>query len=362
MFGLFRTMLAIWVMVFHLVDIPVIGNYAVFSFFLLSGFLMTTIMHDSYGYSHSGMKKYAINRFLRLYPMYWAVAFLSIVAIYFTSETYSLSFHEALSIPDNAEYISYNFTMVFASWFPWDLKPRLSPPTWALTLELFFYVCIGLGISKTKKRTLIWFGTSILFFIMSYLFDMYGGNRYSSISGASLPFSIGALAYFYKKEIFTSIEKFHIAKPSTILVVYVVNAIIFCVLSLNQPFAFSKYVLEIGKYFNLLFSLLVVVVLLYKGKNLMSKRVDKMIGDFSYPIYLCHWQCGLVVSFLLFDKPTKGLTLDGFIVLLLSFVFVFMVSLLLIYFVDHRLTKLRMNIKFGKGSEIASQEIKKNSI
>lgn len=123
MFGFYRTMLAIWVMVFNLLDVPIIGTYAVFSFFALSGFLMTTIMHDSYGHNLQGVMRYAENRFLRLYPTYWAAAVFSIAVIVFASTSYSVAYKDSLFIPDtfysiiykeslNNVIISYNRTSI----------------------------------------------------------------------------------------------------------------------------------------------------------------------------------------------------------------------------------------------------------
>jgi len=52
MLGLLRTTLAIMVMSYHLfVGILPLGTYAVFGFYVISGYLMTLVMHESYGYS-----------------------------------------------------------------------------------------------------------------------------------------------------------------------------------------------------------------------------------------------------------------------------------------------------------------------
>ena len=53
--GIYRFLLALNVVIFHLLDVPAIGPFAVFSFFVLSGFLMTLIMKETYGYSLSGL-------------------------------------------------------------------------------------------------------------------------------------------------------------------------------------------------------------------------------------------------------------------------------------------------------------------
>ena len=58
MFGTYRTLLALMVVALHLGGYRVMGAYAVFGFYILSGYLMTLIMHVSYGYSTSGFGRY----------------------------------------------------------------------------------------------------------------------------------------------------------------------------------------------------------------------------------------------------------------------------------------------------------------
>ena len=76
MFGIWRTLLAIEVVAYHILPLPLIGRYAVFSFFVLSGFLMTEIMQRAYGYTPGGSVRYLANRALRLLPSYWFAAAL----------------------------------------------------------------------------------------------------------------------------------------------------------------------------------------------------------------------------------------------------------------------------------------------
>ena len=62
MFGIFRTLLALAVVVDHLGGVHGMGTYAVFGFYVLSGYLMTMVLHRTYGYSISGFSRYALNR------------------------------------------------------------------------------------------------------------------------------------------------------------------------------------------------------------------------------------------------------------------------------------------------------------
>ncbi|NOQ63814.1 MAG: acyltransferase family protein [Methyloprofundus sp.] len=338
-------MLALWVMIFHLVQVPIIGTYAVFSFFILSGFLMTTIMHNTYGYNKNGIKRYALNRLLRLYPMYWAVALFSIISITIVSSEYSINYKNILYLPENISQVIYNVSMIFPALIPFHIEPRLSPPTWALTVEIFFYICIALGISKTKKITLLWVTLSISYFIFSYAISLNWVHRYASIFGASLPFSLGALLFFYKSDIFYIINKLKISSPIIILIIYVLNMALFTFNAQYHPFVSSNYIMEFGIYLNILFSLFVITSLFYRGDKVFTKKFDKMIGDYSYPVYLSHWQCGLIASFILYDSPAKGMNIEGIKVFLLALLLVIVFSFALIHLVDKNISSIRNRIK-----------------
>jgi hypothetical protein len=67
-------------------------------------------------------------------------------------------------------------------------------PAWALTVELFFYICIGLGASRNKLISAVWFLLSVSYTV--YLI-MSGGfaERYQTLGAASLPFSTGAMIF-----------------------------------------------------------------------------------------------------------------------------------------------------------------------
>ncbi|MFT5878199.1 MAG: peptidoglycan/LPS O-acetylase OafA/YrhL [Dokdonia sp.] len=338
-------MLAYWVMIFHLISIPLIGQYAVFSFYVLSGFLMTTIMHETYGYHFDGLKSYATNRFLRLYPIYWAVLIFSIIIVLLVSEPYSIKFKDSIRIPINLEEALYNVTMIYPALSPGEIQPRLSPSTWALTVEIFFYICIGLGISKTRERSITWLSVSVLYFIISYAASLSDSHRYFTILAASLPFSLGAIAYHFKKDLIDLAQTLKISSPLSILILYISHALIFCIHKYYMPFSYSNLINEVGIYSNLILSLFSVIALYYNGEELFNKRFDRLIGDFSYPIYLCHWQCGLLASYLLYDIPTKGQSIEGVKVAALSTIFVLIISVVLIKLIDNNIAAIRTRIK-----------------
>lgn len=162
---------------------------------------MTTILYGTYGYNFAGFKKYALNRFLRLYPVYWTLVVISALFVGFVGDEFSTAFHPKMQIPTAPIDIVENLTLAYPSFTPVDYPVRLSPATWALTLEMIFYFLIGLGLSRSLMVTSIWFAASLgyLFYNIISVGNMTIG--YGNVLSASLHFSMGGMIYWYKEEI-----------------------------------------------------------------------------------------------------------------------------------------------------------------
>ena len=165
-------------------------------------------MKETYGYSLSGLSKYAMNRFLRLFPSYWVLLLITILAIGLVGNSNSKAFHHAMFLPTTYSEWASNLSLIFWSQTPIEIVPRMAPATWALTIELFFYLIIGL-VSSSKVSTLTWVSVSVLYTIYFNL-TSHIGLGYGTIWLASLPFSLGAMVYHFKNEISKLIEKLSI--------------------------------------------------------------------------------------------------------------------------------------------------------
>ena len=55
--------------------------YAVWGFFVLSGYLMTLVLTTKYGTAPAGLRQFATNRLLRIYPSFIVAAVLGIATI-----------------------------------------------------------------------------------------------------------------------------------------------------------------------------------------------------------------------------------------------------------------------------------------
>ncbi|MDE2370302.1 MAG: acyltransferase [Burkholderiales bacterium] len=316
-----------------------------FSFFVLSGFLMTMIMHGTYGYDWRGIRGYAENRFFRLYPMYWAAALFSVVVILIVSSGCAAAYKEELQIPHRWPSIVFNLTMIFPAWFPYTVDPRLSPPTWALTVEIALYVLIGLGLSRTRRRTMVWLAASLVYVAWTYAAGKNEAWRYANIPAAALPFAMGSLLCFVKDDVQRRLGRGVATSPAVVMGALVANAALFAFYSWRAGEHARPPLLDLGTYLNLLLSALAVVALYDRGHELFTKRTDKWLGDFSYPIYLSHWQAGLLASSLLFPTPTIGLSAAGAAAFALALVLVLLWSWAAIETIDRHMTKIRNRIR-----------------
>jgi len=304
MFGIWRTLLAIEVVVYHLLPLPLIGRYAVFSFFVLSGFLMTEVVQRTYGYTLAGGLRYAGNRALRLLPDYWFALLVTLVLIATLGAARVADFHAAMTVPQDAAKWAQNLTMVFVDIVPRTVEPRLVPPTWALTVEICFYVLIGLGASRTRLSTSVWLGLSILYIVVTRMMGRGGGEvLFDAIPAGSLPFSIGALAWHYQDELRTMLARLRLGDARLLIagrwLLYL--AILLALAVTGRP-----WLDMFGNWLNILVSALIVVTLFATRPGDRWRRIDKAVGDYSYPIYLLHLQMGLLAGVLAYGTVTRN--------------------------------------------------------
>jgi peptidoglycan/LPS O-acetylase OafA/YrhL len=123
-------------------------------------------MQTNYGYSKTWFKKYALNMFLRFYPLYRVSIIFTVILIGSVGSEFTSNYKSEMSLPTSAYEIFTNL----AIFFPFLEPTRLTPPAWALTVEMFFYILIGLGLSKYRRFTVLWFFISILYQIGSLHF------------------------------------------------------------------------------------------------------------------------------------------------------------------------------------------------
>lgn len=343
MFGTYRTVLAIFVVAAHLMSITIIGQYAVHGFFILSGYLMTHIMHHSYAYTGGGMKKFAINRLLRLFPLYWLLVVLMAGMIIFAGADVASEFNRSMGIPNSVGGWLANLSMIYPKLIPMTWVPRISPPTWALTVELAFYLLICLGISRTRGLTFFWLAASMAYTAATHMLGIDWNHRYSSVLAGSLPFALGATLYHMRPSM---LRHFHLASNpqgmSLLFCIYLVNLLGGCLVVL---LGWSSMQGNFHFYLNLALSFMIVFSLSAKSASGTLRRIDTAIGDYSYPIYLLHYPLGMLVSYLAFDESVRGFTIQGFILFCITTPACIAVSYFAIRLIDKPIQRIRDNVK-----------------
>lgn len=307
MLGYLRFVLAILVVVAHLgSNIGHVGffghwgTFAVFGFYLVSGYLITRILHETYSFRFA---PFAINRFLRLFPIYYFVAFVSATAIYLLPT--AGDFHEAWKVKLRVVDILGN-GLIFPFEF-YDASFRLVPATWSVAVELVNYFLIWLFVGRSMKLAT---GTALIalaYHVASGYLGMYWGSRYFPSYAALLPFSLGACIYFWAD----FISRFQM---SAIRIAFVIAS---CVWIAN--ITFCGVLSGIGKpyyeyFFYLNFVTLFVLIALATHSSVVSRysKIGKILGDMAYPIFLVHWIVGFGVSLFLPFDSLNGLALFAF--------------------------------------------------
>ncbi len=201
-FGALRFYLAVVVVYVHFADFFGIGWDGIFAFFVMSGYLMTLILHKNYGYSLKGIATYGINRILRIYPMYWMTCLFAIAVLLFLNDNFPAINNATFGMPATGMDWLRNVALVIRE----GDNPVLVQPAWTLTVEVIYYACIGFGLSRTKTTTAVWLAGSLVYTGYLIATDAEFYYRYFHIAAASLPFSVGAAIYHWGDEIERAIE------------------------------------------------------------------------------------------------------------------------------------------------------------
>ncbi len=277
MFGWYRLWLALLVLVFHLAKPLAVsaGAVAVYSFYVLSGYLITRVVAERYHDGVSGWGRFAFNRVLRLYPAYWAVLIFSLVLIAIAPEV-TQRVNRAIQQPQTL--VDWFEVITIFGLLRDDIRPV--PPAWSVNIELIYYLAISIALGRTKSTTLAWFITSLVLFVGILVTNQERTLQYIYFSyiGPSVCFAAGAMVYHFAKDI--------PARPIDALAgVLAVTAVAY-VRNLPAPNAPLALVLAMtipaAAYATWALAAL-------RTDNVRARRADTIAGDIAYPVFLAHW-------------------------------------------------------------------------
>ncbi len=331
--GTFRFFLALVVALYHIAQDIQFNNYidwplgigmVINSFFVISGFIIILTLNKNYFTGDSYLKqssRYYLNRILRIYPLY----ILSILFYYLDASLINIiNAEDHLIIHSyrlDYKYILSNILLIFQhSYFEvglvnpvaWSLDPELQWYLFAPVLYYFFYYKYNAVYLRIGMYLLILLYWEPLF-LNSFTYFLWGILMYD-------------IYLIYQSKFNNLIKMKYFLSFSSIL--------IFSYIVFDLDFLWYTYWLG--------------VALLCLTVNFKS-RIDKLLGDLSYPVFVLHMSI-LPIAFLQVNKYCMllfGISFEDYfmIMFIVSFIFfvVFCYMILLVF--QYPLDRLRNIIK-----------------
>lgn len=245
--------------------------YAVWGFYALSGYLMTHVLLHKYGFSREGLKSYAFNRLLRIFPAFWLACVLGALVLSALEKVDidARVLNPAFGMPRDASEWGFLLTLLPA--FPrWNAPV---PVANALSVEVGYYLLLPLF---ALSRPAAWVG--LLFGLMITAQLGFGSDSFSERYALFLPaapaFAIGALGCHYRDALQRC------AKLRWSLGAWLLNVALVLI--------WPAWPWTAGLYVGTVLSLWVALSL--SGRP--SGPFDRLAGELSYPVYLLHTTAG----------------------------------------------------------------------
>jgi peptidoglycan/LPS O-acetylase OafA/YrhL len=304
--GSIRLFLAFTVFVSHAVALGIDvmpAPVAVQAFFIISGFYMSLILNEKY--ETAGLFVFYTNRLLRLFPTYLFVLLLSFAFLYSFDVGIFTRFEKFQKVVTSGPLmtLSYLWTNIAIFGqdllfllgidpsdhsFYWDLNAAaplkawsliLVPQAWSLSMEFYFYLCAPFIL----RRRACWVSVLFVGSLALRVFIVSQGAKYDLFLRRFFPaelclFLSGYFSYILLKYVRKCNRKYLTGLFSAVtllLVLFMYNRI-------N-----SKYALA-------LLTVTLVVTMPFIFNFLKDNRIDRFLGNISFPIYMAHF---LIIEF-----------------------------------------------------------------
>jgi peptidoglycan/LPS O-acetylase OafA/YrhL len=290
-------------------------------FFVVSGYVVLSAFFHFY---HGAAAKFLANRFLRIFPPFWAI-YTATIFVFWLVDPDMIAKTMTLT-----EYLG-NMTLVLSYLQISSLK-HISQ-AWTLVVEVQFYIAsIAIFTLLSQRLTKIPMIISYLAIcVVAYGFVLAtdGHNRFYGGAQFTPYFALGAAIYCHHQNIFSK-------KISWLMIVF------FTALSAHE---YDFYIGTIWREnpFRLIASLIfigpVVAFIFLAGRVLDGPymKIDRWAGDLTYHLYLCHLAVFTVLNILGYYNGLSGL--------LIAFVIAISVSFISFYLTDKPIRALRSKLR-----------------
>jgi peptidoglycan/LPS O-acetylase OafA/YrhL len=303
--GILRIILALSVVFYHsgFVVVFVGPGHAVQLFYVISGFLISYILRNTKSYENP--ITFYSNRILRLYPVYYFVAALSLCAYLFGSQKF-VDVYKSIPFGAVALLVISNLCLLGQDWVKFsaienghlvfstdfhnseiDLqKGLLIDPAWTLGVELSFYIIAPFILHDKRKIycLLIASLTLRIYLLMNGIgFKDPWINRFFPCELAL--FLIGALSHQLLLPFWERMTKKSSIKIDKLATLFLVGlSMIYFLIPIREGY---KVILLFA-----IFIPLLPLAFVFQRQH----PTDKKIGDLSYPIYIGHFLVVQVVE------------------------------------------------------------------
>jgi exopolysaccharide production protein ExoZ len=252
-----------------------VGGYSgVDIFFVISGFI---ILHTSKRENFS-VTKFLKKRFIRIYPIYWVVTILLLLAYYFA--------------PSPDQSFKANPGVMLGSFLLFPQERYIVGVAWTLTYEVIFYIVFALSYSVSKKCLFITLAIWCVIILSTYFLNITVENQViqNFFNPIILEFAFGCLiAHLYAKYKRVSVW-YSIVLIGVVL--FFTSWLVYFDAKQYDATAFTSYISRV--YLFGVPAMVAIFGLLYFKRSLPSSFVH--LGNASYSLYLIH---GTVISIIL---------------------------------------------------------------
>lgn len=311
------------------------GAQAVSCFFVLSGYLMAKSIDATYGRTWSGFFKYITNRVLRIYPTYWLVLLSSCLFLMFFPSKVLIS---QMVLTSDLSAVFANITLF--NLYSYD--NIFVPPAWSLTIELLFYIVIGL-IPLDFKMARLGFILSVPLLAAVYFLGFDTNEHITRLAQGQLCFSLGAFVNYSSRQI----RKYKLVYSIVILSLLIFSWYILSYFSLK----IYPSIMYIGAFAS---GAMIIVLRSFSFENFSAPlgrqalvKADKFLGDIAYPLFLVHYFIGQLLA----AVGIPPFTIPFFLSSLLTSIGI---SALMVKYFEDRINRLRDLVR-GRKAFSASQ-------
>lgn len=299
--GFLRAISVLLVLFYHLNIFDMQGGYlGVDVFFVISGFLMTSIILNGFKKETFSFVDFYKKRIKRILPALIGVSFFVLIIsnfFFFGNQVESNARNVILA----QTFLSNIYFSQYFNYFNQSTHSNILLHSWSLSVEWQFYLLYPVLLYpfrkyySFKKKYFVYLFSVVTIFL--FLFSVFITNEYNNFGFYTLPsraweMMMGGIAFLFsirKKEINSSIENVLLAV--SIVTIIAISFII------NDTYVWPSYITLVPVVCAF------IVLIINKQVDFFKLKVFQFLGKISYSLYLWHWPFVVIFSYLgLFSK------------------------------------------------------------